>query len=79
MMREIIPTSRWITVLLLAGLLALIIYGATKHDPATIVIVLALVIFFALPMGLLFMMNRRTRGDGSHSLSDGHEDSAPDH
>lgn len=64
MMREIIPASRWITVLLLAGLVALIIYGAVNGDPATIAIVLALVIFFATPAVLLFIMNRRARRDG---------------
>ncbi len=78
-MREIVPASRWITVLLLAGLLALIIYGAVNRDPATIIIVLALVIFFAIPMALLFMMNRRARGDGSQSLSDRPQDPPSDH
>ncbi len=61
MMREIVPANRWITVLLLLGLLGLIIYGAVKGDPATIVIVLALVMFFAAPAALLFIMNRRAR------------------
>ena len=61
MMPEIIPSNRWITILLLVGLLALIVYGAVNGDPATIAIVLALVIFFAIPAALLFIMNRRAR------------------
>lgn len=64
MMREIIPSNRWVTALLLIGLLALIIYGAVKGDPATIAIVLALVIFFVAPATLLFILNRRARRDG---------------
>ncbi len=61
MMREIVPENRWITVLLLIGLLGLIIYGAVRGDPATIVIVLALIMFFAAPAALLFVMRRRAR------------------
>ena len=61
MMHEIIPSNRWITILLLLGLVALIVYGAVNGDPATIAIVLALVIFFAAPATLLFIMNRRAR------------------
>jgi hypothetical protein len=67
MMREIIPSSRWITILLLIGLLALIIYGAVKGDPATIVILLALVMFFAIPAALLLMVNRRAANDRRHT------------
>ncbi len=63
MMREIIPANRWISALLLAGLLALIVYGAVSGDPATIAIVLALVIFFATPAALLFLLNRRASRD----------------
>lgn len=64
MMREIIPASRWITVLLLAGLLALIIYGAVNGDPATLAIIFALAVFFVLPAALLLFLNRRARRDG---------------
>ncbi len=63
-MREIVPASRWITALLLAGLLALIIYGALKGDPATVAIAFALVMFFAVPAALLFILNRRARRGG---------------
>jgi hypothetical protein len=75
MMREIIPASRWITVLLLAGLLGLIIYGAVNRDPATIVIILALVMFLAVPMGVVFMMNRRMAQDQRQPVSDRSEES----
>jgi drug/metabolite transporter (DMT)-like permease len=61
MMREIIPASRWITALLVAGLLALIIYGAVNRDPATIAIIVALLVFFATPAALLLILNRRAR------------------
>ncbi|HEU0028976.1 MAG TPA: hypothetical protein VFQ25_17855 [Ktedonobacterales bacterium] len=74
MMREIIPANRWITVLLLAGLLGLIIYGAVNRDPATIVIVLALIVFFAVPMALVFMINRRAARDQRQRLSDRSDD-----
>ena len=75
MLREIIPASRWITALLLAGLLALIIYGAVNRDPATIVIVLALVMFFAVPMALVFTMNRRAARGQRQTFRDNSEDS----
>lgn len=77
-MPEIIPASRWITVLLMAGLLTLIIYGAVNRDPATIIIVLALVIFFAAPAALLFTMNRRARRDRRQLPSDSSEDAPAD-
>lgn len=74
MLREIIPTSRWITVVLLLGLLGLIVYGAMNRDPATIVIILALVVFFALPVALVYTMNRRARMDQRQSPNDRSED-----
>lgn len=61
MRSDIIPPNRWLTVALCVGLLALIIYGAYRHDPVTIVIVAALVVFFGLPYALLFTLNRRAR------------------
>lgn len=64
-MREIIPSNRWITILLLVGILALVIYGAANHDPLTIVIVIALAVFLALPAALLFVASRRARRDDS--------------
>ncbi len=72
MLREIVPANRWITVLLALGLLALIVYGALRHDPATIVIVAALIMFFALPAGLLFAIRRREREamDGGQQATD---------
>ena len=60
-MREIIPANRTITIALLLGLLALIIYGAINHDPATVLIVVALALFFATPTALLYILNHRAR------------------
>jgi hypothetical protein len=64
-MPNIVPQSRWITILLVIGLLALIAYGALNRDPATFVIVAALAVFFGAPAILLFILNRRTRRHGS--------------
>jgi len=58
---DIIPPNRAITVALIIGMLALIAYGAYNRDPATIVIIAVLVIFFALPALLLYSLNRRAR------------------
>ncbi len=58
---EIIPPNRLITIALVVGLLALIVWGASRGDPVTIAIVAALFVFFALPALLLFTLNRRAR------------------
>jgi Flp pilus assembly protein TadB len=58
---DIIPPNRFITIALIIGLLALIAYGAYNRDPATIAIVVALLLFFGLPALLLFSLNRRAR------------------
>jgi hypothetical protein len=58
---EIVPPNRVVTIALVVGILALIAYGAYARDPVTIVIALALVVFFALPALLLFSLNRRAR------------------
>ncbi|HET9110228.1 MAG TPA: hypothetical protein VFN78_05325 [Ktedonobacterales bacterium] len=61
MRSDIIPPNRAITVVLIIGMLALIAYGAYNRDPATIVIIAALFIFFAMPALLLYSLNRRAR------------------
>lgn len=61
MRSDIIPPNRTLTITLIVGILALIAYGAYTRDPATLVIIAALVIFFALPAALLFTFNRRAR------------------
>jgi hypothetical protein len=58
---DIVPPNRAITIALLVGILALIAYGAYRRDPATIAIVIALVIFFGAPALLLFNLNRVRR------------------
>jgi hypothetical protein len=58
---DIVPPNRFLTIALVVGLLALIAYGAYNRDPATIVIVVALLIFFGAPALLLFSLNRRAR------------------
>ncbi|HEX9037230.1 MAG TPA: hypothetical protein VF808_09600 [Ktedonobacterales bacterium] len=60
-MREIVPANRWITVALVAGILALIAYGAFNHDPAAILILATLVLFFATPATLVYLLNRQRR------------------
>lgn len=59
MRSDIVPPNRFLTIALLVGLLALIAYGAYNRDPATIVIVVALLVFFGAPALLLFALNRR--------------------
>lgn len=54
--------------MLLVGILALIIYGVMRRDPAAFVILTALVIF-VLPVVILFMVSRRA----PHSSSDERE------
>ncbi|HEU5345501.1 MAG TPA: hypothetical protein VFU60_14235 [Ktedonobacterales bacterium] len=61
MRSDIVPPNRFLTIALLVGLLALIAYGAYNRDPATIVIVVALLVFFGAPTLLLFSLNRRAR------------------
>ena len=61
MRSDIVPPNRFITIALIIGILALIAYGVYNHDPATIAIVLALAVFFALPAALLLSLNRRAR------------------
>ncbi|HEX8995542.1 MAG TPA: hypothetical protein VF812_05890 [Ktedonobacterales bacterium] len=58
---DIVPPNRFITIALIVGFVALIIYGAYNHDPATIAIIAALAVFFGLPALLLFGLNRRGR------------------
>lgn len=58
---NIIPPNRPLTVALIVGIIALIAYGVYRGDPATFVIVAALVVFFALPAILLYTANRRAR------------------
>ncbi len=61
MRSDIIPPNRFLTIALSLGILALIAYGAYHRDPVTLVIILALAIFFGLPALLLFTLNRRAR------------------
>lgn len=61
MRSDIIPPNRAITVALIIGILALLGYGAYNHDPATIVIIAVLFVFFAMPALLLYSLNRRAR------------------
>jgi hypothetical protein len=63
-MFNIIPSNRWITLVLAIGLLALLVYGAARHDPATIVIAAALLVF-AAPITLLSIINWRQRHRGN--------------
>jgi hypothetical membrane protein len=58
---NIVPPNRAITAALIIGILALIAYGAYNHDPATIVIIATLFVFFAMPALLLYSLNRRAR------------------
>lgn len=59
-MFNIVPSNRWITVVVGIGLLALIVYGVVTHNPTTIVIIIALLIFSA-PVTLLAIINWRER------------------
>lgn len=61
MRSDIVPPNRFITIALVIGILALIAYGAYQRDPATLIIVLALAVFFGFPAALLFLLNRRAR------------------
>ncbi len=61
MRSDIIPPNRALTIALIVGIIALIAYGIYRGDPATFVIVAALVVFFALPAILLYTANRRAR------------------
>lgn len=62
-MREFIPQNRVITAALVAGLIALVIYGFVAGDPATDVIAGVLVVFVAAPAALIYFLNRRARHD----------------
>lgn len=62
-MREFMPQNRILTAALVAGLVALIIYGFVAHDPATGVILGVIVIFFAAPAAMVYFLNRRGRRD----------------
>jgi hypothetical protein len=63
-MFNIIPSNRWITLVLAIGLLALLVYGAARRDPATIVIAIALLVF-AAPVAALAIINWRQRRRGA--------------
>lgn len=58
---DLIPPNRALTIALIVGIAALIVYGVYRGDPATFVIVAALALVFALPAFLLFTANRRAR------------------
>lgn len=68
MRSDIIPPNRLLSVALILGLAALIVYGAVKRDPATIIIVAALAVFFGVPALLLGYLNRRGQ-QGRHPSS----------
>ncbi len=76
MFSDIIPPNRLLTVALVLGLAALIVYGAVNRDPATIVIVVALALFFSLPALATVYLNRRRRGQDS-SLPPHSDDTPP--
>lgn len=61
MRSDLIPPNRALTIALIVGIIALVIYGVYRGDPATFVIVAALAVFFALPAYLLYTANRRAR------------------
>lgn len=61
MRSDIVPPNRFITIALLVGILALIAYGISRRDPATILIVIALAVFFGAPALFLFNVNRLQR------------------
>ncbi|MGH2504976.1 MAG: hypothetical protein ACRDID_20895 [Ktedonobacterales bacterium] len=61
MRSNIVPPNRFLTIALLIGMLALIAYGISRRDPATIIIVIALAVFFGAPAFLLFNANRLQR------------------
>jgi hypothetical protein len=58
---DIVPPNRFITIALVIGILALIAYGAYAQNPATLVIIAALILFIAGPALLVFILNRRAR------------------
>jgi hypothetical protein len=61
--REFMPQNRILTAALVAGLIALIIYGFVAQDSATGVILGVIVVFFAAPAAIVFFLNRRGRRD----------------
>lgn len=70
MRSDLIPPNRALTVALIVGMIALIVYGVYRGDPATFVIVAALALVFALPAFLLFTANRRARLHAPSAESD---------
>jgi hypothetical protein len=72
---DLIPPNRALTVALIVGIIALVVYGVYRGDPVTIVIVAALALVFALPAFLLFTANRRARRDAPPQESDESDES----
>ncbi len=61
------PGSRWYTAVILVLFACLLVYGFLNGDPAVFVILGVLLVFFALPLLLLYVLNwreRRSRGQG---------------
>lgn len=57
---EGVPTNRWITVALVVGILALIVYGALNRDPVTFVVAGVFVVVVA-PMAVFTYLGYRKR------------------
>jgi divalent metal cation (Fe/Co/Zn/Cd) transporter len=60
-MPNFVPQNRLYTVAVVVGLIALIALGFANHDPLAGVILGVIVIFFAGPALLVYIMNRRAR------------------
>lgn len=79
MRSNIVPPNRFITIALLIGILALIVYGIVRRDPATILIVIALAVFFGAPALFLFNANRLQRRRPPSPDADASDDEPSDH
>lgn len=62
-MPNLVPQSRLLTIALVAGLVALIIFGFVSQNPLTGAVLGVLVVFFAIPALIVYVLNRRARRD----------------
>jgi hypothetical protein len=67
------PGSPWYTAVILILFAMLLAYGFVKGDPVAFLILAVLLVFFGLPLLLLFVLNRRShepssvRGNGTEA------------
>ena len=59
------PGSPWYTAFILILFAMLLIYGFIKGDPVVFLILGVLLVFFGLPLLLLFVLNRASRKPSS--------------